>query len=268
MVPDAPWIEVHDDWLDDRLAGHDGYRAFQEYFSVRIKPDVINEYLMGNGILTATRTEMVRFSAQEKAGKLGVEATFLLTGATRVGGYGTDTVEIYRTIDLANKHCSFDKIGSSTVALRGFGVEYYRRAIPMLRKLGIEKIATMPTTGPEESPEKYRLAGAYIWSFYGYSNDKMPETLNKYIEYLRNVRKITLSPTEESAVLKLSRMRHLALDFKRGEQTGKKFLLGIDEHDKPNMAVWWNGTHRNINDESIFNEEMGELIKYLLSKIK
>jgi hypothetical protein len=132
MVPDAPWIEVPDDWLDDRLSGHDGYRAFQEYFSVRIKPDVINEYLMGNGILTATGIEMVRFSAQEKAAKLG-----------------------------------------------------------------IERITTMPMTGPEESPERYQFTGAYVWSFYGYSNDNMAGTLNQYIDYLKILRMLHCQKTKK-----------------------------------------------------------------------
>jgi len=211
MAPGAsPWIDVPDDWLDDKYSRHNGYRALQEYFGLKIKPDV----------------------------------------------------------DRADQQCSFDKLGASTVNLKGFGIEYYRRVVPLLRKLGIEKITTIPTTGPEESPEKYQFTGAYVWSFYGYTNSTMTGTLNQYIDYLKNVKKLALSKIEESAILKLTRMHHLALDFKRGEQTGKMFLLGIDEKDKPTRSIWWEGVHHNINDQSNHNEEMTELVDYLLDKIQ
>ena len=72
-------------------------------------------------------------------------------------------------------------MGAGKVSIMGFGAEYYRRVIPLLRELGIEKITTMPTTAAEHSLERHRLVGAYVWSFYGYSNDNMPETLNQYV---------------------------------------------------------------------------------------
>jgi hypothetical protein len=53
-----------------------------------------------------------------------------------------------------------------------------------------------------------------------------------------------------------------------GEKTGQRFLLGLDAQDKPTKTVGWHGTHHNINDESPQNEEMMELIKHLLMKIK
>jgi hypothetical protein len=138
-----------------------------------------------------------------------------------------------------------------------------------LRRIGIDKIITMPTTGLEYSPERYRLVGAYVWSFYGYSNDTIHETLNQYVNYLKKVRGIQLPVQEENKIRSNKRMLDLA-KYKQpnGEESGKKFLLGLDAQDKPTRTVGWRGTHHNINDESPHNEEMTELIKYLLKKMK
>ncbi len=57
---ESPWIGVPEDWLDDKYSRHDGYRAFQEYFDLKIKPDVVNEYLIGKGILSTTKIEVAR----------------------------------------------------------------------------------------------------------------------------------------------------------------------------------------------------------------
>jgi len=229
---------------------------------------VINEYLAGKGILKHAQIEVVRFSAQETAGKIGIDATLGVTGTTRAGGYGTDSIEIYRTIDRSGKECSFDKLGASTINLKGFGVEYYRRVVPLLRKLGIEKIVTMPTTGPEESPEKYQFIGAYIWSFYGYTNNTMAGILNQYVDYLKNEKKISLSKAEEGDILGIQRMVKLATDSMHGEPTGEKFLRGKDAQGNPTRALWWKGNHKNINDESNSNIEMMELVNYLLLKMR
>ncbi len=75
--PGSPWIEVPDDWLDDRYFAHDGYRAFQEYFGVKIKPDVVNEYMIGKGILPFVKIEVGRFTANEIKGNMGVDATLI-----------------------------------------------------------------------------------------------------------------------------------------------------------------------------------------------
>ncbi|MDQ7827274.1 MAG: hypothetical protein RDV48_31055 [Candidatus Eremiobacteraeota bacterium] len=66
----SPWIEVPDDWLDDYYSRHAGYRAFQEYFGFRIKPSVINEYLLGEGICSKAHIEIARFTAQVMLGTL------------------------------------------------------------------------------------------------------------------------------------------------------------------------------------------------------
>jgi len=47
------WIQVPDDWLDDEYSTHPGYRAFQEYFNLKAKPSVVNEYLLGKRIQQA-----------------------------------------------------------------------------------------------------------------------------------------------------------------------------------------------------------------------
>jgi len=266
--PGSPWIQIPDDWLDDRYSAHDGYRAFQEYFALKIKPGVIREYLIGKGILLNARIEVERFSAQEHSGRLGVDATLRVSGRTRSGGVGTDSVEIYRTLDLTGRHCSFDKLGASTVNLKGFGVEYYRRVIPLLRKLGIERITTMAMTAPEESPEKYQFIGAYLWSLYGYSNDNMSGTLNQYIDYLQAERGLSLSKCEIDDILTINRMVRLAAEERHGDFTGAKFLLGKDRQDVPTRSIWWSGSHCNIYDESTTNIEMVELVDYLLGKIK
>jgi hypothetical protein len=91
-----------------------------------------------------------------------------VTGRLKQGGVGTDHIRIKRTFNRNNRECHFELMGAGKVSITGFGVDYYRRVIPLLRKLGIEKITTIPTTGPEYSPERYRLVGAYVWSRYGY----------------------------------------------------------------------------------------------------
>jgi hypothetical protein len=262
----SPWIEVPDDWLDDRYSRDDSYRAFQEYSGLKVKPEVINEYLIGNGILQNTNIEVVRFSAQEISGKLGIDATIGVTGNTRIGEHGADTVEIYRTIDAPEKRCHFDLISDSTVDMSGFGVQYYRRAFPLLDKLGIKEVQTMPTTGPEESKEKYQVAGAYVWSFYGYTNNNMPKTLEHYIDYLRNIRGIRISESEEAEIRAiLPRMIYLAQDVRHGDAMGRKFLFGLDAHDKPTRSIVWDGTHHDIGNRGKL--EMAELEKYLWQKL-
>ncbi|MDQ7825419.1 MAG: hypothetical protein RDV48_21640 [Candidatus Eremiobacteraeota bacterium] len=261
----SPWIEVPDDWLDDEYSNHSGYRVFQEYFGLRARPGVINEYLLGSGICNSAQIEVERFSAKEISGRLKIKSTMKVTGPLKLGGTGTDKIRIHRTID--NKICKFDLMDASRVRIEGFGVEYYRRVIPLLRKLGIETIKTDPTTTAERSKEEYNLIGAYVWSFYGYSNDDMKETLNQYADYLKKVRGIKLTPDRENKIMSITRMCKLAKNkLPNGEKTGKKFLMGMDAHDKPIRPVWWSGTHQDINDES--TDEMSELIDHLLDRIK
>jgi hypothetical protein len=270
MTPGAsPWIDVPDDWLDDKYSGHDGYRALQEYCGVKIKPDVVNEYLIGKGIVPNVKIEVGRFAAQEIEGKLGIDATLDLAGVTRSGKRGTDSIEIYRTIDITEKECRFDKLGASSVYLGGFGVEYYRRVVPLLRKLGVEKMKTMPITAPEESPEIYQFVGAYIWSFYGYTNSTMAGTLDRYIDYLKQEKKIALSRDDEANILNFPRMRNLALDVQPNkEPTGMKFLTGLDGSDNPTRSIVWQGSHKNINENIETSIEMRELVDHILAKIK
>jgi hypothetical protein len=96
----------------------------------------------------------------------------------------------------------------------------------------------------------------------------MAETLNQYIDWLKNIKKIKLDQSGEDYIRAIKRMYKLA-DNKIGkEETGKKFLQGMDAQDKATRDVWWHGTHCTIDDESPQNEEMTELIKYLLKKKK
>ncbi|MDQ7825082.1 MAG: hypothetical protein RDV48_19935 [Candidatus Eremiobacteraeota bacterium] len=264
----SPWIEVPDDWLDDEYSSHPGYKAFQEYFGLKVKPGVVNEYLLGEGICPAAPIEIERFSAKEISGALKIEGVMKVTGPLKLGGKGTDSIKIHRTIDNNKKMCKFDLMSASKVRIEGFGVEYYCRVIPLLRKLGIETIKTDPTTTAEHSKERYNLIGAYVWSFYGYSNDTMAETLNQYVDWLKKVKRINLSQALENNKRNMPRMFNLARDKINGEDTGKKFLMGLDANDKPTRSVWWSGTHHDINDESAKNEEMTELIKHLLRKIR
>ncbi|MHC9542254.1 MAG: hypothetical protein AB9903_22320 [Vulcanimicrobiota bacterium] len=270
MGPDkSPWIEVPDDLQDGEYSSHSGCRAFQEYFGLKVKPDIVNEYLLGEGICPYAETEIERFTATESSGNLLCEGTMKVTGPLKQGGKGTDFIKICRTLNINDKECHFNLMSASKVRIKAFGVEYYRRVIPLLRKLGIEKIKTHPTTTAESSQERYNLLGAYVWSFYGYSNDKMAETLNQYIDWLKNTKKIKLDPATEGDIRSFKRMHKLANDAQpNGEKTGEKFLKGLDAQDKPTRTIWWCGTHHNINDESPQNIEMIELIEYLLRKIK
>jgi hypothetical protein len=269
MEPGSPWIELPDKWRDDRLTSHQGYRAFQEYFCISVKPEVINEYLLGEGICAAARIEVERFNAREILGNLSVEGVMRVTGTLKQGGVGTDTIKIKRTFSRNDGECHFDLMGASKVTIDGFGVPYYRRVIPLLRKLGIQKITTMPTTTAERSQERNRLVGAYVWSSYGYSNDTMDRTLNQYIGWLKQIKGMKLTPDQENKIKSIPRMFLLARDKQpNGEKTGKKFLLGMDARDTPTREIWWHGTHHNINDESPHNEEMTELIAYLFKKIQ
>jgi hypothetical protein len=73
MEPESPWNQLPDEYLDRGFSSHRGYRAFQEYFGVKIKPEVINEYLLGEGICAAARIEVERFSSREMRGSLLAE---------------------------------------------------------------------------------------------------------------------------------------------------------------------------------------------------
>jgi len=265
----SPWREVPDDWQDGEYSNHSGYRAFQEYLGLKVKPDIVNEYLLGEGICPYAETEIERFTATESSGNLLCEGTLKVNGPLKQGGKGTDFIKIRRTLNINDKECHFNLMGASKVRIKAFGVEYYRRVIPLLRKLGVEKIKTHPTTTAESSQERYNLLGAYVWSFYGYSNDNITEMLNKYVEYLKNVKGIKLTPDRENKIMSITRMIDLANNKQpNGEETGEKFLKGLDASDKPVRTIWWSGTHHNINDESIQNEEMTELIAHLLKKMR
>jgi hypothetical protein len=269
MKPGSPWRELPNEYLDREFSSHRGYRAFQEYFCISVKPEVINEYLLGAGICAAAQIEVERFSSREMRGSLVVEGVMRVMGCLKQGGVGSDHIRIKRTFNRNNRECHFDLMGAGKVGIAGFGVEYYRRVIPLLRELGIERITTMPTTGPDNSHERHRLVGAYVWSFYGYSNDDMAETLVRYIDYLKKIKKIRLDRAAEDDILAIKRMLDLAKDeLPNGEETGRKFLLGLDARDKPLKIAAWHGTHHDINDESLHNEEMTELIAHLLSRTR
>ncbi|MHC9542258.1 MAG: hypothetical protein AB9903_22340 [Vulcanimicrobiota bacterium] len=77
-----------------------------------------------------------------------------------------DAIAIARTLDKNKRSCSFDWLSSGKVILPGgFGREYYRKAIPLLRKLGIESLSLKALT-TSEKPDSGNEVGAYVWSFY------------------------------------------------------------------------------------------------------
>jgi len=134
MGPDqSPWREVPDDWQDGEYSSHSGYRAFQEYFGLKVKPDIVNEYLLGEGICPSAETEIERFTATGSSGNLLCEGTLKVTGPLKQGGKGTDFIKIRRTLNINHKECHFNLMGASKMRIKAFGVEYYRRVIPLLR---------------------------------------------------------------------------------------------------------------------------------------
>jgi hypothetical protein len=262
----APWIDVPDEWVDDKFSCHNGYRAFQEYFGVKINTKVLNTFLLGHGIGPRGAVRVTSFDVHHEKSILVVESELAVVGPTWKDPRVTDTskVALIRTFDREGKLCEFVLMSSSPVKLpQGFAREYYRRVIPLLRTLGIKQIKTSPLTTAEHLWTRQRSIGCYVWSFYGYTNDDMPGTLNEYIRYLSNVKRIKITSEEEGRIVDISRMRDLATDMVRGENTGQYFLRGMDEYGNPSKEVKWSGTHHDIFDESIDNIEMSELTEHI-----
>ncbi len=216
MEHEKPWIEVPDDWLDDEYSTHSGYRVFQEYFNLKVKPSVINEHLFGERIKQDDAFKVDSFEVEhQKDGSLSVLAGLKVKGFTKRDWKITreieeDVIAIARAFDRNKRSCSFDWLSSSKIILPdGFGREYYRKAIPLLRKLKLERLSLKALTTPEK-PDSGNVVGAYVWSFYGYSNENMEKTLEEYIEFLKNLKGIILRPELEKAKLNIRRMRRLA----------------------------------------------------------
>ncbi|MDQ7825417.1 MAG: hypothetical protein RDV48_21630 [Candidatus Eremiobacteraeota bacterium] len=144
----SPWIEVPDDWLDDDYARDRAYQRIQRYFRKTVKPQIINEYLLGEGKnhrREALKVNYVKFEIDSK-GILQIFARMACKAYDKNGKTVTGGGTIKRSLNRKNREVHFTEMLPDDYKTRpfpkGFSYLYYRKSIPLLRKLEYSTIKT------------------------------------------------------------------------------------------------------------------------------
>jgi hypothetical protein len=161
------------------------------------------------------------------------------------------------------KSVAFGSIGVGAAMLPdSFADEYYLRAIPFLRKIGVEEVTiTAMTTAENPEEEAGRYIGAFIWPRYGYTNQDMNGTINDLLNWLKEDRKLNLDAEHIDYIKSMKCMRKLA-DYEveingKDVKVGSSYLLGDDGTGKFTRDILWIGVIPNIN--KLGSDEMLEL---------
>jgi hypothetical protein len=249
MEPEKPWRDIPKWFFDKKPASHyevesdDSLKAYadiQKYFGGNISRRAVDEFLFGRGI-KGVEVKSVESVETHFRGTLIVKARIILPS-------GNDG-KIGHTFDKHRSQVSFDCIKPEKSVEKfpsGLGREFFERYVPALRELGIKEIEIQASSVPSSG-----MNGAYTWSFYGFTNRNMKDTLSKYILYLEDYHGIYLDGKRINAIIEIDRMKKLA-----EQKSAKEFLLGIR---RGNME--WIGYIPDIHDETTV--EMDELIRYL-----
>ncbi len=302
MQPGEPlWVEIPDNWLDDEYSSEPEIAKIQRFLGKKVKEDVIRKHLLAEGIGKPGELEIISIKAESNDKECSIEATFHVVGMawktkdTNNPGLfvENDDAKIIKECDIGIKrviekdkkgniyHAHFGYIDVGTAKLpKNFGDEYYLRAIPFLQKIGVKPITIKASTEADNPAlERGRLSGAYAWPKYAYTNgtldkntplvdEKIGVTLDEFLKYLQEDRKIKLSDVEANYIKSMQRMEKLANHkIKRGGkklEIGKDFLLGDDGTGTYSRDVIWQGVIPDINDKkSKGMEELSEkLYKY------
>ncbi len=293
MGPKEPdWVEVPDDWTDKKRSDNPEIARIQEFLGNNVKEEVIRRHLLAEGIgkpaaleirYIETETSAKRpneltvkamIKVKGKAWKNKDNATGLFAENADPGLVKKDDVLFKRTFikgkngDIAGVYFDLMGVGKARLPER-FAKEYYLRAIPFLRKVGVKYIEIDATTEADNPKlEDGRYIGAYVWCRYGYKNKRMGETIEQFLSYLQDDRKISLSQDEIEYIKSLPTMKEMVehrLEAKgRKMRTGRDFLKGYDAKGKPTRGASWEGIIPDINNNG--SQEMVELAEELLRK--
>jgi hypothetical protein len=298
MVPDAPWIEVPDDWLDNKRSVNPEIARIQEFQGRNVKEEIIRKHLLAEGIGKPGELEIVSIKTKSSNTECSVEAVLHVVGmAWKVEDNNNPGLfvenkeaEIIKECDIGIKrvikkdkegtinsaHFSYIDVGTARLP-ENFGDEYYLRAIPLLQKIGVKSLSIKASTEADDPTlERGRLSGAYAWPKYGYTNgvinvetgiveEKIDITIDEFLRYLQEDRKIALTYKETSEIKSWSRMTKIA-DHKMirdGEKltVGKDFLLGDDGAGNYSRDILWQGVIPDISDKK--SKGMEELVEKL-----
>lgn len=253
MEPKEPWKKIPDWFYDDKPISNDDvendeslriYQGIQKYFGKNISPRAVDEFLFGDN---AEGVKLINLESESSGSpdKWTIKAILRLPN-------GNDA-EFKQTFNKAEKGLYIDLLKSlrrEDVFPKGFPQEYFKRSIPALRELGIEKIELNAYSNYSAG-----YYGAYVWSRYGFTNKNMKLTLQKYILYLEDYHSIYLDSKQRNAIMKIDRMNKLADEKIKGKEIAKEMLLG------KRTTCDWNGIIPDIFNEK--SSEMDELIKYI-----
>lgn len=258
MAPDRPWRTIPE-WFYDKkpVSWHDAdcddalsvYARIQHYFGRNISRRAVDEFLFGHKI-----KQVELFSLEsEPSGSLN---KWTIKAAMRLPN--GNEAEFKQTLCKEEKGLHVDLIKpvhNEDAFPEGYTQEYFGRAVPALRELGIEKI-----TLNAYSNYNAGYYGACVWCRYGFTNEGIRLTLQKYVLYLEDYYCIYLDARQRDAIMRIDRMNDLVDEKVNGKEIAREFLLG------KRAACEWNGIIPDIFDETSI--EMKELMEYLLRKEK
>ncbi len=281
-----PGIDLPEDWLDAEYSDNPDMRRFQEFVGHKVKEDVLRKHLLAEGIGKPGEVEIDSINIRSYGRRCVIEAWLKVTGQAwktkddTTGLYvenikpektKTGKVKLTRSIEKneeGNIHsASFGTMGVGIAKLPWpFADEYYKRAITLLREIGVKPLATIATTTADNpESEEGRFLGAYVWCWYGYTNHNMDGIRKDFINYLQDDRKVDLTIAEKAQVNALPRMKDLAGHkiVRNGKKlkVGKDFLSGDDGTGRYTRDVAWEGIIADINKDD--SQEMEELARYI-----
>ncbi len=276
------WVEVPDDWIDRKRSDNPEIARIQEFLGKNVKEEVIRKHLLAEGIGKPGELKITAITTNADKSRGEIRADFKVVGMAwkdqdRNTGLFFENRDkslikegktyITRIIKKdGNGHikaAAFGAIGAGTAMLPdNFADEYYLRAVPFLQKIGVETVTiTAMTTAENPEEEEGRYVGAFIWPNYGYTNEKMNETRDQFLEYLQKDRGLKLNNDEVNDIKSRERMReiltHSITRDGEGLSAGIDFLLGDDGTGNYSRDVMWTGIIPNINDRN--SKEMVEL---------
>ncbi|MDQ7827281.1 MAG: hypothetical protein RDV48_31090 [Candidatus Eremiobacteraeota bacterium] len=276
----SPWIEVPDDWLDDDYAQDMDYQRIQRYVNMPVYPQIIDEHLLGEGKNHRNETLSVKTVKSEidSDGRLQISGILTCHTYDKNGKMVTGGGEIQRSLDRQKGEVLFIKMLPYDFRRkpfpRGFSYLYYRKAIPLLRKLDYSTIKTHAYSDGD------RHRGAAQWSIFGYSLDPDPQhnhpwsansrIFDKFLTWLEDHRETEVTDKVKQDIQrfkKVGRMKRLYfyeyIDPKGFAHKGKDYLEGKCGKDlTKSQTVDWYGIIPDINNENTI--EMAELIDTLM----
>ncbi|MDQ7827272.1 MAG: hypothetical protein RDV48_31045 [Candidatus Eremiobacteraeota bacterium] len=275
----SPWIEVPDDWLDDDCAQDIDYQRIQRYVNMPVNPQIIDEHLLGEGKNQRNETLSVKTVKSEidSEGRLQISGILTCHAYDKNGKMMTGGGEIQRSLDREKGEVHFTKMLPYDFRRkpfpRGFSYLYYRKSIPLLRKLEYTTIKTHAYSNGDTR------RGSAQWSLFGYSLDPDPQynhpwsansrIFDKFLTWLVDHRETEITDEVKRDIQlykQKGRLRFLNnykyVDKQGNIHIGKDYLEGKCGKDLTrSQTVDWYGIIPDINNDKTV--EMKEMIMTL-----